>query len=276
MGEADVRIVDVRWRLGDPDAGPAAYARAHIPGAVFAHVDRDLAGPVGEGDERGLRGRHPLPTPEAFADVMGRLGIDDDTRVVAYDDQGGATAARLWFLLRYFGHETCAVLDGGLQAFANAGHTLDTSVRGSSKRPPAFLTPQEFHARPRPELVVSRDAVASTLGSVHGLLLDARAPERYRGEVETVDRRAGHIPGAVSAPYAANLKEGYLLPPEALRERYTELGVGVKDTTVYCGSGVTACHDLLALAVAGLPEAKLYAGSWSEWSMQPDAPVETT
>jgi len=266
MGQADVRIVDVRWRLGDPNAGAAAFAVSHIPGAVFADVDRDLASPAGP------RGRHPLPTAEAFATLMARLGIDDDTRVVAYDDQGGATAARLWFLLRYFGHETGAVLDGGIQAFAEAGHTLDTNVR-SSRRPPAFLTPQDFHPSPRPELIVERDGVMARVGDAGALIVDARAAERYRGEIEPVDPRAGHIPSAASAPFSGNLAQGKLLPAAALRERYAALGAWQKETIVYCGSGVTACHDLLALAVAGHTDAKLYPGSWSEWVHDPHAPV---
>ncbi len=267
MGQADVKIVDVRWRLGDPSAGRSAYAVAHIPGAVYADIDHDLAGPPGEG-----RGRHPLPTAEAFGELMGRLGIDDDTRVVAYDDQGGATAARLWFLLRYFGHETGAVLDGGIQAFAEAGHTLDTNVR-SSRRPPAFLTPQDFHPAPRPDLLLDRGAVLARIGRPATLLIDARAPERFRGDVEPVDPRAGHIPSAVNAPFAENVDRGRLLPEAALRERYQALGAWEKETAVYCGSGVTACLDLLALAVAGHTTAKLYPGSWSEWVTDPAAPV---
>ncbi len=267
MGQADVRIVDVRWRLGDPGSGAAAYAVAHIPGAVFADLDRDLA------DTPGERGRHPLPTAEQFGALMGRLGIDDETRVVAYDDQGGATAARLWFLLRYFGHETCAVLDGGIQSFAEKGHTLDTNVR-SSRRPPAFLTPLQFHAAPRGDLVVDRDYVAACAAAA--LLLDARAPERFRGEVEPIDARAGHIPGATSAPFSQNLDaRSRFLPVDDLRARYAALGAFEQETIAYCGSGVTACHDLLALAVAGKTDAKLYAGSWSEWSRDPTAPVAT-
>ncbi len=266
MGHPDVRIVDVRWRLGDPTAGPTAFARGHIPGAAFADVDRDLAAPPGE------RGRHPLPSPEAFEAVMGRLGIGDATRVIAYDDQGGATAARLWFLLRYFGHETGAVLDGGLRAFLETGRLLET--QGQPDAMPAAVSPMAgFHAIPRPELVVEREAVARAVGSPDALLLDARAPERYRGDVEPIDPRAGHIPTAVNAPFSGNLADGRFLAEEALRERYRGLGAWEKATTVYCGSGVTACHDLLALAVAGLPSARLYAGSWSEWCRAADAPV---
>jgi thiosulfate/3-mercaptopyruvate sulfurtransferase len=261
MASADVRVVDVRWRLGDPGAGPAAYARGHVPGAVFADIDRDLAAPPG------ARGRHPLPSAAAFAALMQRLGVGDETRVVAYDDQGGATAARLWFLLRYFGHETGAVLDGGMGAFVQAGHALETVAR----TPPKVAS---FTATPRPELVVERDAITAGLDRPDRLLLDARAGERYRGEIEPIDPRAGHIPGAVNAPYAGNLAAGKLLPEESLRDRYRALGADTKETVVYCGSGVTACHDLLALAVAGLT-GKLYPGSWSEWSRDANAAVAT-
>jgi thiosulfate/3-mercaptopyruvate sulfurtransferase len=260
MGQPDVRIVDVRWRLGDPAAGRTGYARGHIPGAVFADLDHDLAEPPGDG------GRHPLPSPDRFASAMLRLGIGDDTRVIAYDDQEGAIAARLWFLLRYFGHETGAVLDGGLMAFVQTGRVLETDPGTATAVGP-------FHATPRPELVLDRGAVMARLRRPGVLLLDARSPERYRGELEPVDPRPGHIPSAVNAPFQDNLLAGRFLAEEALRERYGALGAWDKETAVYCGSGVTACHDLLALAVAGLPTARLYAGSWSEWSRDPSAPV---
>jgi len=257
--EGDVRVVDVRWRLGDPAAGPAMYARGHIPGAVFADIDRDLAAPPGDG------GRHPLPSREAFEALMGRLGIADATRVIAYDDQGGATAARLWFLLRYFGHETGAVLDGGIGAFTEAGYALETTVPAP--------TQGAFTATLHPERLALRDEVSAGLGREDRLLLDARASERYRGEVEPIDPRPGHIPGAVNAPFMENLRAGRLLAALALEARYRALGAGTKETVVYCGSGVTACHDLLALAIAGWPDAKLYPGSWSEWSRGADAPI---
>jgi thiosulfate/3-mercaptopyruvate sulfurtransferase len=257
----DVRLVDVRWRLGKPEAGPAAYATGHLPGALFADIDKDLAAPPG------AHGRHPLPSKEAFEALMKRLGIGDRTLVVAYDDQGGATAARLWFLLRYFGHETGAVLDGGIDAFVKEGHALDTSVAPSRV--------VSFTATPHPELLLAREAVVAGLRDPARLLLDARAGERYRGEVEPIDPRAGHIPGAVSAPYAENLAKGELLSADALAARYRALGADDCETVVYCGSGVTACHDLLALAVAGYDDAKLYPGSWSEWSSDPDAPIAT-
>ncbi len=254
--DADLRIVDVRWRLGQPGAGRGLYESGHLPGAVYLDVDGDLAAPPGSGP-----GRHPLPTPERFAEAMGRAGIGEATRVVAYDDQGGAIAARLWFLLRYFGHETGAVLDGGLAAWAGP---LTANAPTFPRAP--------FTAAPRPELVVDRQTVARG----GALLLDARAPERYRGETEPIDPRAGHVPGALSAPFAGNLDGGSrFLPPEELHRRFAELGAaGGREVVSYCGSGVTACHNLLALDLAGLP-AKLYEGSWSDWSSDPAAPVAT-
>jgi len=258
LNDPALRVVDVRWRLGQPGAGRRLYEVAHLPGAVYLDVDGDLAGPPGEGP-----GRHPLPTPVRFADAMERSGIGDGTLVVACDDQGGAIAARLWFLLRYFGHETGAVLDGGIAAWSKVGPLA--SDRPSFPR-------GRFVPRPRPELVVERGAV----GARRALVLDARAPERYRGEQEPIDPRAGHVPGAVSAPFAGNVdSDGYLLPAEALRRRYAALGARPgREVIAYCGSGVTACSDLLALELAGVP-AKLYEGSWSDWSSDPAAPVAT-
>lgn len=261
LGEPDLQIVDTRWKLGDPGAGERAYRQGHLPGALFADVDRDLASPPGTGE----RGRHPLPTAEAFSRTMERLGISDATRVIAYDDQGGAFAARLWFLLRYFGHETGAVLDGGLPAWLAAGRPLEAAIPA----PPRGA----FTASARPELIVSRERVSQLALSGDALVLDARAPERYRGDLEPIDARAGHIPGAVNAPFAGNLRDGRFLPAEGLAARFVALGADRKPTVVYCGSGVTACHDLLALAAAGLPIPRLYPGSWSEWARQPDAAV---
>jgi thiosulfate/3-mercaptopyruvate sulfurtransferase len=254
--ERDLRIVDVRWRLGHPGAGRRLYEASHLPGAVYLDVDGDLAGPPGSGP-----GRHPLPAPARFAEAMERSGIGDGTRVVAYDDQGGAIAARLWFLLRYFGHDTGAVLDGGLATWTGP---LTAEV-------PAFPRAR-FTPKPRPELVVDRTRVA--LGGA--LVLDARAPERYRGDLEPIDPKAGHVPGAVNAPFAGNFDSaGHFLPPEELRRRFAGLGATVdREVIAYCGSGVTACNDLLALELAGVP-AKLYEGSWSDWSSDPEAEVAT-
>jgi len=261
LAEPEVRVVDVRWRLGDPAAGPALYAAGHVPGAVFADIDTDLASAPGDA------GRHPLPSAEAFARVAERLGIGDETRVIAYDDQGGATAARLWFLLRYFGHETGAVLDGGIQAFVALGRTLETETR----RPTRLGRP--FEPRVERSRVVDRATVLAGIGQESSLLIDARAGERYRGEVEPIDPRAGHIPSAVSLPFAGNLASGHFLSADALKQRFDAAGAATKEATVYCGSGVTACHDLLALALAGYEDARLYAGSWSEWSRDDNAPL---
>ena len=258
---SDIRVVDCRWKLGQPGAGERAYRQGHIPGAVFADIDRDLSAPAGE------RGRHPLPSAPDFAALMQRLGIGDRTRVVAYDDQSGEYAVRVWFLLRYFGHETGAVLDGGLPAWVAAGHPLETAVPEPART--------EFQAVAHPELLIAREKLLPELAAGRLLLLDARAPERYRGETEPIDPKPGHIPGAVNAPFAANVANGKLLSAAALAERYRKLGVRPERTTaVYCGSGVTAAHDLLALVLAGLPEALLYPGSWSEWARNPNAPVE--
>ncbi len=260
--DPDLALVDVRWKLGVPGAGAQAYAAGHLPGAVFANLDRDLAGPPGPA------GRHPLPSAERFRAFAEAAGLSDGTRVVAYDDQGGATAARLWFLLRYFGHETGAVLDGGLPAWIAAGGPLSTETPAPRRG--------TFTAVPRLALIASRAEVARLAGMpsrAEAVLLDARASERYRGEVEPVDPKAGHIPGALNAPFADNLAAGRFLAPAALKARYVALGLEAQPAVAYCGSGVTACHALLAAAVAGLPIPRLYPGSWSEWSADPEAPV---
>jgi thiosulfate/3-mercaptopyruvate sulfurtransferase len=246
--------------------GRQEYERGHIPGAVFIDLDTELAGPPGSGP-----GRHPLPSPEQFAVAMARAGIGDETYVVAYDDSGGSIAARLWWLLRYFGHPQVSVLDGGITAWVAEGRPVTTEV-------PA-VAPARFTPRPQPGWVVTKEVVKRLLGDPSAVLLDARAPERYEGRVEPVDPRAGHIPGARSAPFAGNLTEGPVprfRPPAELRARYEALGVPHAQTVVaYCGSGVTACHDLLALHVAGLPDGLLYEGSWSDWSADPSLPAAT-
>ena len=257
--------MDVRWYLDPARRGRDAWAAGHIPGAVFLDVEADLSAP---GGGRGSpRGRHPWPSEEQVSRVMSGAGIGPGTRVVAYDDQAGAVAARLWYLLRAHGHDDAAVLDGGIVKWTAEGRSLETST----PRPAAAA----FTARLRPGWVVGKEEMATQ--AEERLVLDARAADRYRGEVEPVDPRAGHIPGAKSAPFAGNLTKGpvpVFLPPAALRDRYAALGAEGRAPVVYCGSGVTACHDLLALRVAGL-SGKLYAGSWSEWSADPALPVAT-
>ena len=263
LREPQLRVVDVRWYLDPSRRGRDAYEAGHIPGAVFLDIEADLSAP---GGGRGRPpGRHPWPSEQQVARVMGAAGIGAATRVVAYDDQAGATAARLWYVLRAHGHENVAVLDGGLAKWIAEGRPL------ARERP--VLTPAVFDAKLRPAWVVSKSEMV--VRPPHALVLDARAGERYRGETEPIDLRAGHIPGARSAPFAGNLTAGntpVFRPPHELRERYAALGAERTEPIVYCGSGVTACHDLLALHVAGL-RGRLYAGSWSEWSADPTLPV---
>jgi thiosulfate/3-mercaptopyruvate sulfurtransferase len=266
LADPDLRVADVRWYLDPARRGRDAYAAGHIPGAVFLDVEADLSAP---GGGRGSpRGRHPWPPEEQVARVMGAAGIGPGVRVVAYDDQAGAIAARLWYLLQAHGHEDVAVLDGGIVKWLAEGRALETAT------PPARTA--RFTARLRPGSILTKEDMATGRGD--RLVLDARAPDRYRGETEPIDPRAGHIPGAKSAPFSANLTGGPIavfLSPARLRERYAALGAGEETPpVVYCGSGVTACHDLLALRAAGLPGA-LYAGSWSEWSADPALPVAT-
>jgi len=254
----------VRWYLDPARQGRAAYLAGHLPGAVFMDIDADLSAPGGR--RGGPLGRHPWPSAEQVGRVMGAYGIGPGVRVVAYDDQAGATAARLWYVLRAHGHDDVAVLDGGIVKWLAEGRPLETEV-------PAFAE-RTFPARLRPGWVVTKRDVPRDSSAP---LLDARAAERYRGEVEPVDPRPGHIPGARSAPFGANLTSGdvpVFLPPAALRARYAALGAESAEPVVYCGSGVTACHDLLALAAAGF-KGRLYAGSWSEWSADPALPAET-
>jgi thiosulfate/3-mercaptopyruvate sulfurtransferase len=257
-----VRPVDVRWALGQPGKGRAAYEAGHIPGAVFLDLDQDLCGPDPPGP-----GRHPLPDPGRFAEAMARAGVGDDTPVVAYDDCAGAHAARLWWLLLHFGHARAHVLDGGLAAWRAAGGALSTEVP-SPKR-------ARFAIRPALLRAVDREAVKAAVAKGGALLLDARARARYEGRTEPVDSRPGHIPGARSAPYAENLDpSGRMLAPDALRRRYEALGAAdAPEVICYCGSGVTACHDVLALVAAGLPPPALYVGSWSDWSRDPALPA---
>lgn len=243
-------VLDVRYRMGSPVPGFEAYAAGHVPGAAYVDLDADLAAPPGEG------GRHPLPAAEVFNAAMRRSGVGLETPVVVYDDWAGHAASRAWWLLRHYGHHDVRVLDGGWSAWCAAGGEVETGETDP--------LPGDFHGVPGSMPVVDVDSVAVL--AERGVLIDARAPERYRGEVEPVDPVAGHIPGAVNHPTAWNLdNHGHFKDPHELRASYA--GVGVADgveVAAYCGSGVTACHDLLALELAGVPGA-LYPGSWSGW-----------
>ncbi|WP_411097883.1 sulfurtransferase [Streptomyces sp. 020-2-3H-GM] len=250
-------LLDVRWRLGGPH-GRADYEAGHLPGAVFVDLDQDLASPAGDG------GRHPLPDPEAFGAAMRRAGVGQDTPVVVYDGGQGWAAARAWWLLRWAGHRDVRVLDGGLAAWTG---DLSTDVPH----------PAEGDFRPKPGALPTLDADSAAAFARSGLLLDARAAERYRGDVEPIDRVGGHIPGAVSAPTDENTgADGRYLPAEQLAARFAGLGAeaGAEGVGVYCGSGVSGAHQVLALEIAGLTGV-LYPGSWSEWSADPSRPVAT-
>jgi thiosulfate/3-mercaptopyruvate sulfurtransferase len=270
-GAAPPALLDVRWRLGGPP-GIDSYRASHLPGAAFVDLDTDLAGSPGSG------GRHPLPAAADFEAAMRRLGVRSGHPVVVYDDGDSTIAARVWWTLRYFGHDRVRVLDGGFRAWADAGQPVTVDE-------PA-VEAGDFTAVAGRLPVLDAPGAAALARS--GVLLDARAGERYRGEVEPVDPAAGHIPGAVSAPTAGNVgPDGRFLPPGELRRRFADLGVtagqpgqpgqpGVLDLAVgaYCGSGVTAAHEVLALELAGVP-ASLYVGSWSEWTADPSRPIAT-
>jgi thiosulfate/3-mercaptopyruvate sulfurtransferase len=264
LEDPTVRPVDVRWYLTEPAKGRAEYEQAHISGAPFLDMESDLASPRDHGP-----GRHPLPTPEAFAAAAGRAGIGDETHVVVYDSSGGAAAARLWWLLRYFGHSRVSLLDGGWPAWQSEGYPTETSAPS--------IPQTNFTAVPHPEMVVDADTVDRLRRDPRTLLLDARANERYEGRVEPIDPQAGHIPGARSAPYAGNVRDnGTMKSADELRDRYLALGADAAEQIVcYCGSGVTAAHEILALHLAGRTDALLYEGSWSDWSSDPARPVAT-
>ena len=260
LDDPGLRIADVRWSLTGP-SGRERYADGHLPGAIHLDIDRDLSTP-GDGP-----GRHPLPAAEKLARVLGAAGIGNEHLVIAYDDAGGSVAARLWWLYRHFGHEgRAAVLDGGIAAWVGAGLPITCEP---ASHPAVRWTPGDVR-----DDVVDAEAVANRSPAV--VLLDARSPERYRGEIEPVDPRPGHIPGAISAPWASNLDgEGRFLPRQQLRERYASLVAGGGPVVASCGSGITATHDLLAMELAGLEEGRLYEGSWSDWSSDPSRPVAT-
>jgi thiosulfate/3-mercaptopyruvate sulfurtransferase len=255
-----VVLLDCRFDLADTEAGARAYAEGHLPGAHCVHLDRDLSGA-----KTGRNGRHPLPAREALAAACGRWGIGPETRVVAYDAQGGVYAARAWWLLRWLGHTTVAVLDGGLPAWRAAGGPLSTETPAAAALPP-------YPAAAAPAMPqIDADTLLARLGRVR--LLDARAGERFRGEVEPLDPVAGHIPGATLRCFKDNLDGSRFKPAAVLRTEFGALDTPADQIVHQCGSGVTACHNLLAMEHAGLVGSVLYPGSWSEWCADPARPV---
>ena len=258
-------IFDCRFNLDDDGWGERNYLAGHISGAVYAHLDRDLSG-----TKTGSNGRHPLPSVRDMTHTLSRFGIDSGMQVVAYDQDAGMYASRLWWLLRWMGHDAVAVLDGGFAKWTSEG--LPTARGGESR------SPRAFRGTPRADMVVNVKDVAALAHQSDWRVVDARAPDRFRGETETIDRVAGHIPGAINHFFKLNLAEGgTFLRPERLRAGLRQAAGDVAPDHIicYCGSGVTACHNLLALEHAGLGGAKLYPGSWSEWSSDPARPVET-
>jgi thiosulfate/3-mercaptopyruvate sulfurtransferase len=259
-GGTGVVLLDCGFDLSRPEAGEAAYAQAHLPGARYAHLDRDLAGP-----RTGRNGRHPLPDRQVFATAAGRWGVEPGMQVVTYDAQGGPYAARAWWLLRWLGHASVAVLDGGVAAWQAAGGAMDAGVLPAAALP---AYPAQSAGMP----TVDAAALQAGLGRVR--LLDARPGERFRGEVEPLDPVAGHIPGATLRFYKDNLQsDGRFKQTEQLKAEFLALGGGDATVVHQCGSGVTACHNLLAMAHAGLACGALYPGSWSEWCSDPSRPV---
>ena len=261
LSDPEWRVVDCRHLLSDVGYGAAAYAAGHLPGAVFMHLDRDLSGPM-----TGRNGRHPLPDPELLAEKLGAAGIDSKTQVVVYDDDGGMYAVRLWWLLRWMGHDAVAVLDGSIRQWISENRPLTTEV-------PRYQV-KTFQVELRDWVVTSRQ-IESSLNMADICLVDARAPDRFRGENETLDPVGGHIPVARNRFFRDNLDAGLFRPAAELRQEFLSVLAGVepKQAVFYCGSGVTACHNLLAMEIAGLSGAKLYAGSWSEWCSDPARPV---
>lgn len=265
LDDPDWVVIDCRFSLADTEAGRRAYGESHLPGARYAHLDEDLSGPITP-----TTGRHPLPDPALLAPKLSAWGLGDGTQVVAYDDMGGMlAAARLWWLLRWLGHAACAVLDGGFSAWRRAGLPL-------TARLPA-ARPGMFEARPDDRLWLTTERVQALPSE--DLVVDARAAARYRGEMEPIDPVAGHIPGSVNLPTEGHLvADGRFRPTDELRSRFAAV-LGERSPTAVvhsCGSGVTACHNLLAMEAAGLSGSRLYAGSWSEWIRDPNRPIATS
>lgn len=263
LGDPDLVIVDCRFALADPTLGAQQYAAGHLPGARFADLDRDLSSPVTP-----TSGRHPLPDPAILAEQVAEWGVGRGSQVVAYDDAGGAFAARLWWLLGWLGHDRRAVLDGGYSAWIAVDLPVSTDLPQPQRG--------DFVANVNNDLWLTSDTLRARIDAGEVLVVDARDPERYRGEVEPIDPVAGHVPGAVNLPFKESLTaDGHFLPVDQLAERFaaslTERSPG--EVVHMCGSGVTACHNLLAMEAAGLHGSRLYAGSWSEWIRDPTRPV---
>lgn len=256
-------LFDTRFSLEHPEQGRFDFAAGHIPGARYLHLDEDLSARV----IPGTTGRHPLPPPALLQARLQRAGLNNDAQVVVYDDGAGLFAARLWWLLRWLGHTQVKVLDGGLQAWIQAGLPI-------SQETPRPLAEGNFSGQPDNSKLIEATEIVQRLDDPTMQLLDARGPARYRGEVEPMDPVAGHIPGAVNLPCADNVgADGYWLDPQQLAARFAPWNRSEQERVVYCGSGVTACHTILAAVQAGLPEPRLYAGSWSEWITDPQRPV---
>ena len=263
LADPALRTFDCRFDLARPDAGRARYDDEHIPGAIHADMNRDLSAPVTP-----LSGRHPLPPVADFEARLRAWGVNRDSLVVAYDDGNAMYAARLWWMMRWVGHEQVRVLDGGMRRWIQLGLPLDDSLPAPGSG--------DFLARPRPELVVDAATVLRASQDGTTRILDARAPERYRGDVEPIDAVAGHVPGARNHPFTLGVgADGRFLPAPELRRAFESSlrGASPRRTVAMCGSGITACHLLLAMEAAGLEGARLYAGSWSEWTRDPARPV---
>lgn len=266
LDDPDWVIVDCRFSLADTEKGRRDYLARHVPGALYAHLDEDLSSQI----IPGRTGRHPLPAVDDFAQTVSSWGIDARVQVVVYDDACIVYAGRLWWMLRWLGHDAVAVLDGDWRHWQQAGYPTRSGIETRARR--------AFTPRPRPEMLATATEIAARLDDNALLLIDVRAEDRYRGENETLDARGGHIPGARSAPYSLNLDaDGRYLPADELRARYEAL-LGdrpAEEAIFYCGSGVSAAHDLIALEYAGLGAGRLYVGSWSEWITDPERPVAT-
>jgi thiosulfate/3-mercaptopyruvate sulfurtransferase len=251
--DRDLVILDCRFALADPQLGQQQYQAAHIPGSHYLDLNRDLSSPVGKHG-----GRHPLPDPAILGDKLATIGINDRTLVIAYDDARFAFAARLWWLLRYYGHDRVALLDGGYRNWLNAGYQVTTDLPQISQR-------GNFQAKPQPDWIIDIEGVKAMQTSSTHILIDSREPDRYLGKSEPIDPVAGHIPSAVNYPWQdVSTPEGYVLAIDRQQQRWAEILPNVQPI-VYCGSGVTACVNLLSLELAGINRAKLYPGSWSDW-----------